>query len=139
MIFLDTNVLVPIVLEHERSPVADDVLAYSDRIFAPILWRYEVAQVIGRAARNREVEVDVAIAAAQRLKGIVSTELPTLDAWVYLSTSVRLIISSYDAVWVYHASELGLQIATFDEKLTRAVPDVAISPEAYFARDTPTS
>lgn len=133
MIFCDTNVLVSAVTDHERKPSAMAVFERGQRVYVPLLCRYEIAQVLGKAARNRWIDpTEVGIAAATA-REFVSYEVPPVDAAVYVAASVRPNIPSYDAVWVYHAGQLGLRVVTFDRKLINAVPNIAISPEDYLA------
>ncbi len=130
---IDANVLISATVFGERTALAREVLDKVVQCFAPSYWHYEFAQVVGAEVRNRRLSQERAIEAYTVAVSIIDVELAQQPGSIYLTTSVRLNISSYDAVYAHHAEQLNTQIVTFDAKLTRAIPHLAISPEAYLA------
>ena len=93
--------------------------------------RYEFAQWLGVKTRRGELSVAEATDLARVTIRGLAQELAGATVEQIVATAHEHTISSYDACFVYWAERLNAPLVTQDLRLTRAVPKVAMSLEAY--------
>jgi predicted nucleic acid-binding protein len=127
---VDTNVLAYFLLG--TRPFVDEASRFwhaLDGALAPAVWEAELANVIWMAVRS---EVLVAEEGRKRLSlaaklGIQS--VPSKTLWHgALERAVQSGVAVYDTLFVELASREDLPLATFDEKVLAAFPDIAVRP-----------
>ena len=101
----------------EEAAWADQVLA--SEVSAPHLMPVEVASTLRRLERGGEISSDVASLANHDLLSVRAELFPyaALGGRVW---QLRRTVTPYDAWYVALAEELGVPLATLDDRLTRA-------------------
>ena len=130
MIVADTNLIAYLLVQGERSALAEQVLEKDPHWIAPILWRSELRQVLLKtvraglsATRARELMTH----AEDFLYGREFT-VPSGDV---LNLGFASPCSAYDCEFVALALSKDVPLVTSDRRLRRAFPDVAVDPESF--------
>jgi len=134
VIVVDTNVLVHLLLEGERSTVAEQVMAQDPEWAAPLLARSELRNALATWMRRGVLSLDAALLAVRnaevRMRGLLYA-VPSRDV---LELAERSGCTAYDCEFVALAKLLGTRLVTGDREVLAAFPDAAVSPEAFVAR-----
>ena len=131
MIVVDTNVVAYAVLPGDRTESSLAVAERDPAWIAPILWRFELRNVLATAIRVKYLRLPVALAAFSTAEALVADAEFLSSTEECLRLAARGGVSAYDAEFVLAAERLSLPLVTADRKLARAFPLVAISPEAF--------
>jgi len=134
MIVVDSNILIAACLHGQLYSTAQQVIAKGVALAAPHVWRYEVAQFVGKAARAGKITVDQAEAAFLLAESTLHLEEEVADA-IAIRESVRFVTSTSDAYFLSLAKAHRTILVTFDARLVRAAPSVAVGPEEYLRQD----
>ncbi len=134
MIVVDTNVIVYLMVEGEKTGIAQ--LTYQqDSIWAvPSLWRHEFLNVLATLVRQDGIMVGDAIDIWQRSTRLFTPGECDVDMIRALRVASQHNISAYDAQYVALAMELGVPYVTEDQQLLKTFPDVAL-PMQEFCRN----
>ena len=129
-VVVDTNVVAYLVLGTERFVVESRrFMAGVRHGLAPALWEAELANVVWMAIQQgmmRPEEGPKRLALAAQL-GIHS--VPSRTLWQgALIRAVGAGVAVYDTLFVELAVREKLRVATFDRKVLRTFPDVALRP-----------
>ena len=121
---VDASVAVKLVVPEHDTPVADAVLrAHRHGLIAPDLMLAECANVIGRAARRRDVEEHEAIGGMEELQSSV-LKFHSADMLVSHALQLALVLRhpAYDCFYLALALQLDCRLLTADERFaTRAI------------------
>jgi len=127
---VDTNVVAYFLLGTPKFVTeAREFWNQADELLAPAVWEAEIANVIWMASRANVVTVQDAtakLALAGRL-GILSINVRTLWHGA-LARSVSSGVAVYDTLFVELAEREGVAMATFDNKVLKAYPEIAKRP-----------
>jgi predicted nucleic acid-binding protein len=127
---VDTNVVAYFLLGTPKFVTeAREFWNQADELFAPALWEAEIANVIWMATRAKVItaqDASAKLALAGRL-GIHSINNRTLWHGA-LSRSIGSGVALYDTLFVELAEREGLALATFDERILKAYPEIAKRP-----------
>ena len=135
MIVADSTLLIAGSFLGDLTEAAQKLLTEENTVVAPGIWEYEFAQYAGRKVRLGQISLELALDAFEFASSFVDVET-AVSGRLAISESVRSTVSSYDAFFVHEARARGVRLVTTDEKLIRAVPDVAIGIDAYLAPTT---
>lgn len=133
-LYLDTSVIVPLIVEDAHMAAARSLFRPNDPL--PSVSDFalaEVAAVMGRLVRTRELAVDEAKAALHLLDQWVATranastlspgDVATAGIWL---RRFDLSLRTPDALHIAMAQRLGLTIATFDRGMATAARSLGI-------------
>jgi predicted nucleic acid-binding protein len=127
---VDTNVVAYFLLGTAKVVAeAREFWHHADELVAPGIWEAEIANVIWLAARAKVITVQDAgakLALAARL-GVQSVNNRTLWHGA-LARSLSSGVAVYDTLFVELAGRDGISLATFDEKVLKAYPEIAKRP-----------
>jgi predicted nucleic acid-binding protein len=98
---------------------------------APSLWRSELQNTLLKYLRAGMLTVGQAEAIMEDAAAVVGTREQGASNAQVLGTAMLYKISAYDAEYVATAQVLGVPLVTFDKKLVRAAPGIALSPEDF--------
>lgn len=133
---IDTNVIAYLLLGTEEF--ADESRACLERVttpLAPAHWEAELTNVVWMAIRSgvlSTAEGPARLGLARRL-GIESVSTTTL-CQAALLRSVDSGIPVYDTLFVELAARSGCPLATFDNAVLKAFPDIARRPRDLVSR-----
>ncbi len=131
MIVVDTNLLADAVLPGDRTEAALAVARRDPDWVAPVLWRFELRNVLATAMRVRKMRLGTALAAFSVAEELVTDAELEASTEGCLRLAARGRVSAYDAEFVWMAEQLDLPLVTADQKLLRAFPGRALSPEEF--------
>lgn len=139
---VDANVLLYFHINHpDYSAEATKAIEAADRCFAPELWRSELRSALFQYVASEkatdlpgsELTLEKAIehmAVAER----IVTHSFSVGSEEVLRLAYESGCSPYDCEYVQLAQEMELALVTYDRKLQRAFPNVALSPRDYLGR-----
>lgn len=127
---VDTNVIAYYLLGTEPfAQEASEFWRSLDQPYAPAHWQAELVNVLWMAVRSGTLSSEHAhrrLDFASRLR-IRTVAIGTL--WQEaLTLAVRSDVSAYDTSFVVLAQRRSLPLATFDQRVLKAFPDVARRP-----------
>jgi predicted nucleic acid-binding protein len=127
---VDTNVVAYFLLGTPKFVAeAREFWNRADELLAPAVWEAEIANVIWMATRAKVVAAQDAtakLALAGRL-GILSINNRTLWHGA-LARSISSGVAVYNTLFVELAEREGIAMATFDDKVLTAYPEIAKRP-----------
>ena len=127
---VDTNVVAYFLLGTPKFVTeAREFWNQADQLLAPAVWEAEIANVIWMASRAKVITAQDAtakLALAGRL-GILSINNRTLWHGA-LARSISSGVAVYDTLFVELADREGVAMATFDDKVLKAYPEIAKRP-----------
>lgn len=119
-IVVDASVIAAILFEEPRADEAEQWIA-SNRLVAPALISLEIANVVVRQARRHSARggqaPDASYVALVRIFQSMDIGLVDLDAVHVVATALEADLTAYDAAYLHLARLLGVDLATFDERL----------------------
>lgn len=141
MIVVDAMILTyALIRVPGQTPAVNQLLDTGRAWAAPPLWRSELRNVLLQYVRVSDEERPggpVTLDDARRKMGLAETLIGTrtfaVDSDSVLGGAERAGLSAYDAEYVALAQEVDVPLATMDEALLKAVPDVAVLPEEIAA------
>ncbi|MEX1160760.1 MAG: type II toxin-antitoxin system VapC family toxin [Balneolaceae bacterium] len=130
MIVVDTNVIASMWVPNDMDEWVYKVLKKDDDWVAPLLWRSEFRNVLSIYLRKGILELSVA------LQAIEEAELMAANEFEVNSTQVMSLVSdsscsAYDCEFVALADDLNVPLVTFDKKILREFPNIAIKPKEF--------
>ena len=131
MIVADTNLVAYFLLSDDRAQAASDVRARDPDWVAPPLWSSEYLNVLVTHVRVRRIDEEH-VPQLWRAATELIREVPA-DPLAAIELAISAGLSGYDAEFVALAQALGVPLVTDDRRVLRAVPDVAISLDAFTA------
>ena len=113
MIVADTNLIIYLWLTFDNIAIVEKVFRKEPIWSAPLLWKSEFRNVIGRYLRNN------LLTQAECIEGMHLIQVSNC--------------SSYDCEFVALAKDLEVPLLTFDKKMLSEFPEVAIHPKNFIA------
>jgi predicted nucleic acid-binding protein len=125
---VDTNVVAALMLRTAVNPVVADCFVRDPDWRLPCLWRSEFRHVLLKHVRSNLLSPPQAFALWMRALERLASKEHMVDGHRVLDLAIQSGCSSYDAEFVVLAQELQCPLLTFDRKLLRLFPDVAVKP-----------
>ena len=122
MIVIDASIAAVWLYDDESEILADvalDILS-SEGAFAPLLWRYEIRNLLLMGVRRRRIDQDMA---EERLKAVETLPV-VIDQEANLNIALQFAhtyeLSFYDALYLELADRLNAKLVTLDKALLGA-------------------
>jgi predicted nucleic acid-binding protein len=133
MIVADTNLVVHLLIEDEKSVVARAVWSKDSDWMLPAFWTSEFLNVLTTLVRHGVLTLRDAHATWQlALTMFDDAEIqPAGDDVLDMAAERKL--SAYDAQFAVVAADLDVSLVTFDGDLRKACPGLAVAPEHFTA------
>jgi predicted nucleic acid-binding protein len=131
MIVVDTNVIASMWVPNDAEEWAYKVLREDHDWVAPLLWRSEFRNVLSIYLRKDILELPVVLQAAQEAEQLMEANEFEVNSTQVMSLVSDSSCSAYDCEFVALADDLNVPLVTFDKKIIREFPDVAISPAEF--------
>jgi predicted nucleic acid-binding protein len=129
-VVVDSNVVAYLLLG--TMPQAHEilrVLGRCEKIFAPDLWRSELTNVMWMAVRTKGISLDHALTCLDHGDALISDTIQVSSLWGYsLRLSVEYDHPPYDTVYVALAKREQATLLTYDKRLLKKFPGVAVRP-----------
>jgi predicted nucleic acid-binding protein len=131
MIVADTNLVVHLLIEGEKSDAARAVWSKDSDWMLPTFWSSEFLNVLTTSVRHGVLTLRDAHAAWQlALTMFDDSEIQPAGDDV-LDMAVERKLSAYDAQFAVAATDLEVPLVTSDRDLLKACPGLAIAPERF--------
>ena len=131
VIVVDVNIVVPLFLDRPTTPIVRRLSEDEGDWRLPSLWRAEFLNILSSYNKFMgipKIKAQEIWAQVNRLD-LIHVE-PVDHVWA-LELSMDKKLSGYDALYAALALKLDCPFVTYDEKLRKALPGVAASPEEY--------
>jgi len=131
MIVVDTNVIASMWVPNDMDEWVYKVLKKDDDWVAPLLWRSEFRNVLSIYLRKEILDLSVVLQATEEAEQLMDTNEFEVNSTQVMSLVSDSSCSAYDCEFVALADDLNVQLVTFDKKIIREFPNIAISPEGF--------
>lgn len=131
MIALDTNVIASLWVPNDMEELAYQVLEKDPDWVAPLLWRSEFRNVLAVYIRADILEFSIALQAVEEAEQLMGSNEFEVNSTQVLSLVSDSSCSSYDCEFVALADDLNIKLVTFDRKIIKEFPEIAIHPEEF--------
>ena len=131
MIVVDTNVIASMWVPNDMDEWVYKVLKKDDDWIAPLLWRSEFRNVLSIYLRKDILELPVVLQAIEEAEQLMDANEFGVNSTQVMSLVADSSCSAYDCEFVALADDLNVQLVTFDKKIVREFPDIAISQKEF--------
>jgi predicted nucleic acid-binding protein len=133
VIVVDTNLLIYLHVEGQRTTQAEAVFRRDSEWVAPVLWRSEFRSALTGLVRRRAMALEDAFRImAEAERGMAAREYAVASHQVLLLAG-QSGCSAYDCEFVSLAQDLDTRLVTADRQVLAAFPNVAVTPAAFTA------
>ena len=133
MIVVDTNLLVYLYVQGQRTEESEAVLRQDALWVVPLLWRSEFRNALIGLVRTAALQLDDALTMVEEAeRWLAGQEYSVLSRQV-LALASRSGCSAYDCEFVALAQDLAVPLVTIDRQILKAFSTIAVSPLAFTA------
>ena len=133
MIVADTNLLIYLYVQGQRTAESEAVLQQDALWAAPLLWRSEFRNALIGLVRTDALQLEEALAIIDEVeRWLTGHEYSVLSRQV-LALASRSGCSAYDCEFVALAQDLEVPLVTTDRQILKAFPTIAVSPSPFTA------
>ncbi len=131
MIVADTNLLIYLYVQGERTEESEAVLRRDATWTVPLLWRSEFRNALIGLVRKEVLAIDKALSIVDETeRWLAGYEYSVISRHV-LTLADRSGCSAYDCEFVALAQDLGIPLITTDRQILKAFPSLALSPDGF--------
>ncbi|MEX0610043.1 MAG: type II toxin-antitoxin system VapC family toxin [Balneolaceae bacterium] len=131
MIVVDTNVIASMWVPNDMDEWVYKVLKKDDDWVAPLLWRSEFRNVLSIYLRKGILELSVVLQAIEEAEQLMDANEFEVNSTQVMSLVSDSSCSAYDCEFVALADDLNVPLVTFDKKILREFPNIAIKPKEF--------
>ena len=131
MIVADTNLIAGLYIDANQRDLVQAVYKKDPDWAAPYLWRSEFRNVMALYIRQEMLELSQTLQIAHWAEAQMATNEFLPLASRVLNLAALSGCSAYDCEFVSVAEDLHRPLITFDKKVLKQFPSVAISPEEF--------
>lgn len=133
MIVADTNLLIFLYVQGQRTEESEAVLRRDAVWTAPLLWRSEFRNAMLGLVRKDALMLEEALSIVDEAeRWLAGREYSVISRHV-LTLAGQSGCSAYDCEFVALARDLGVPLVTTDRQILRAFTAVAVSPSSFAA------
>lgn len=133
MIVADTNLLIYLYIQGQRTQESEAVLQ-QDAVWAvPLLWRSEFRNALIGLVRADALQLEEAFAIIDEAERWLTGHEYSVVSRQVLALANRSGCSAYDCEFVALAQDLEVPLVTTDRQILKAFPTIATSPSAFTA------
>jgi len=122
VLVVDTNVIAYLYLPCEFTPLAERLLRRDDEWAAPVLWRSEFRNVLALYLRKKLLQFEQACAIQSEAEALLEGREYAVNSYKVLQFAQASGCAAYDCEFAALADDLGVLLATSDDKLIKAFP-----------------
>ena len=131
MIVADTNLLIYLYVQGQRTKESEAVLQRDALWAAPLLWRSEFRNSLIGLVRAHALQLDDALTMIDEAERWLTEREYSVVSRQVLTLANRSGCSAYDCEFVALAQDLEVPLVTTDRQVLKAFPTSAISPSAF--------
>lgn len=131
MVVVDTNIIAQLTFATDYSPVVRSLHEHDPVWEVPLLWKSEFMNILSLYYHKNlinEEETLKALDFAERLIGSREHKIPSKEV---LDIIIKSSCSSYDGEFISLALKLNTKLITYDKKILREFPNLAVTPGDY--------
>ncbi|MDE3034611.1 MAG: type II toxin-antitoxin system VapC family toxin [Nitrospirota bacterium] len=133
MIVADTNLLVYLYIEGQRTGQAEAAFAKDPFWVAPLLWRSEFRNTVIGLVRKKALALEDALRIVDDAERAMAGHEYSVLSHHVLQFAARSGCSAYDCEFVALAQDLGVAFVTSDRQVLSAFPALAVSLDVFVA------
>jgi predicted nucleic acid-binding protein len=133
MIVADTNLLIYLYIQGQRTQESEAVLRRDALWAVPLLWRSEFRNALVGLIRTGALQLNDALAMSEEAERWLNGHEYNILSPHVLTVAARSGCSPYDCEFVALAQDLEVSLVTNDRQILKAFPTVAVSPSAFTA------
>ena len=133
MIVADTNLLIYLYVQGQRTQESEAVLQQDAVWTAPLLWRSEFRNVLISLVRTDALQLEKALVIIDEAERWLTGHEYSVVSRQVLDLASRSGCSAYDCEFVALAQDLEVPLVTNDRQILKAFPTTAVSPSAFTA------
>mgnify|MGYP000194544206 CR=1 FL=1 len=134
MIVADTNLLVYLYVQGQRTTQAEAILKKDPTWAAPILWRSEFRNTLMQLVRHKDLLLDDAIEIVAEAEHWMAGREYSVVSYQVMKLAEQSNCTAYDCEFVSLAQELDVPLVTADRQILRAFSKRAISPDGFLKK-----
>lgn len=131
MIVADTNLLIYLYVQGQRTEESEAVLRRDPSWTAPLLWRSEFRNVLIGLVRKRALPLEAAAAMVEEAEQWLTGREYSVISHQVLHLASQSGCSAYDCEFVALARDLRVPLVTTDRQILKAFSAVAVSPSTF--------
>lgn len=131
MIVADTNVLIYLYVQGQRTAESEAVLKRDAVWTVPLLWRSEFRNSLIGLVRRDALALEEALSIVDEAERWMAGHEYSIISRHVLTLADRSGCSAYDCEFVALAQDLGIPLVTSDRQILKAFPSLATSPEVF--------
>lgn len=131
MIVVDTNVIASMWVPNDMDEGVYKVLKKDDEWVTPLLWRSEFRNILSIYLRKDILELSVVLQTIEEAEQLMNANEFEVNSTQVMSLVSDSSCSAYDCEFVALADDLKVPLITFDKKILREFPDIAMSPKEF--------
>lgn len=131
MIVADTNLLIYLYVQGQRTEESEAVLRRDPVWTAPLLWRSEFRNALIGLVRKDALALDEALSMVDEAERWLAGREYSVVSRHVLTLAEKSGCSACDCEFVALAQDLAVQLVTADRQILKAFPTIAISPSAF--------
>lgn len=131
MIVADTNLLIYLYVQGQRTEESERVLQRDPVWAAPLLWRSECRNVLIGLVRHQALSLEQATAIVGEAERWLTGHEYSVVSHHVLNLAAQSGCSAYDCECVALAQDLRVPLITTDRQILKAFPTVAVSPSMF--------
>ena len=135
MIVADANLIAALILPvSQHTETAEEILLFDRDWAAPALWKSEFCNILATAVRNGVLNLELAIDAMEAAEQVMGGFEFAVSSVETLKLAAESGCTAYDSEYMLLARDLEVQLVTFDKKLLREFPEIAVHPGDFISR-----
>jgi predicted nucleic acid-binding protein len=131
MIVADTNLLIYLYVQGQRTAESEAVLQRDPSWAVPLLWRSEFRNVLIGLVRRDVLSLEAVSAILEEAERWLTGHEYSVMSHQVLSLAAQSGCSAYDCEFVALAQDLRVPLVTTDRQILKAFPTVAVLPTAF--------
>jgi predicted nucleic acid-binding protein len=134
VIVADTSLIARFVVHNEQSELAEAVCGRDSVWAAPLLWRSEFRNLLVEYVQHAGLGAEAALLAWESAEDLMGGREYGVSSERVLELAVRSGETAFACEYVALAQDLGVPLVTTDERILRAFPKIAVSPERFLRK-----
>ena len=131
MIVADTNLLIYLYVQGQRTEESEAVLRRDALWAVPLLWRSEFRNSLIGLVRAHALQLDDALTMIDEAERWLTWREYSVLSRQVLTLARGSGCSAYDCEFVALAQDLEVPLVTTDRQILKAFPTIAVSPTAF--------
>ncbi len=128
MIVVDTNIIVYLHIEGDKTQDVEKLFLQDPVWIAPSLWRDEFINVLCTYNKTDNLDMSTCFEIFNNAEKLMGDNIFTVPATKIIDTTKRTGCSGYDSQFIALAEDLDLTLYTYDQKILKNCNKVAKTP-----------